>query len=47
MGTYLGQGFDGVCPCTFPPLTIGPETGGLTKGIFGTIGYQISEEFSL
>ena len=46
MGTYLGQGFDGVCPCTFPPLTIGPETGGETKGIFGTIGYQISEEFS-
>ena len=46
MGTYLGQGFDGLCPCVFPPLTIGPENGGKTKGIFGTIGYQLTEEFS-
>ncbi|MEE2705273.1 MAG: TonB-dependent receptor [Pseudomonadota bacterium] len=46
MDNFLGNPVDGICPCAFPPLTIGPETGGLTKGIFGTIGYQISEEFS-
>ena len=46
MGTYLGQGFDGVCPCTFPPLTIGPKTGGKNQSVFGQIGYQISEEIA-
>ncbi|MBP01423.1 MAG: hypothetical protein CMM25_01235, partial [Rhodospirillaceae bacterium] len=47
LDTVIGGVFDGVCPCLFPPLTIGPENGGKTKGIFGSIGYQITEQFSV
>ena len=47
LDTVIGGVFDGVCPCIFPPLTIGPENGGKTKGIFGSIGYQITEQFSV
>ena len=42
----FGRAPDGFCPCYFPPLTIGPKTGGETKGVFGTIGYQFTDEFS-
>jgi iron complex outermembrane receptor protein len=47
LDTVIGGVFDGVCPCIFPPLTIGPQNGGKTKGIFGSIGYQLTEEFSV
>lgn len=46
LDTALGRAPDGFCPCFFPPLTIGPENGGETKGVFGTIGYQFTDEFS-
>ncbi|MBT6959639.1 MAG: TonB-dependent receptor, partial [Rhodospirillaceae bacterium] len=46
LDTALGRTADGLCPCFFPPLTIGPENGGETKGVFGTFGYQFTDEFS-
>ena len=47
LDTALGNAVDGICPCFFPPLTLGPKTGGETKGIFGQIGFKFTDEVSM
>jgi len=46
LDNFLGNPVDGMCPCAFPPLTIGPKNGGETKAVFGTLGYQFTDELS-
>ncbi|MFL2770912.1 MAG: TonB-dependent receptor [Rhodospirillaceae bacterium] len=42
-----GNPSDGLCPCAFSPLTIGPETGGKTIGVFGNFGFEFTEDLGL
>lgn len=47
LDSAFGRVPDNRCPCFFPPLTIGPENGGLTKGVFGSLGYDFTNELSV
>ena len=47
LGFYTGGGFDGVCPCTFPPLQRGPTTSNETLGIFGQVGFDFTDQLGL
>ena len=47
LDVILGGVTDGSCPCGFVPLDPPPQTFGETTGIFGSLGYQITDELSV
>jgi len=47
LDVIFGRPFDGICPCGFPPLDPPPINTGKTFGVFGSIGYDITDEFGI
>lgn len=47
LDTALGRPFDGICPCAFPPFDPPPINTGKTFGVFGSINYDITDEFGI
>lgn len=47
LDTIFGRTSDGLCPCGFPPLDPPPRNSGKTFGVFGSIGYDITDEFGI
>lgn len=47
LDTIFGRTSDGLCPCGFPPLDPPPINTGKTFGVFGSIGYDITDEFGI
>ncbi|MCB2108310.1 MAG: TonB-dependent receptor, partial [Rhodobacteraceae bacterium] len=45
LDALLGRTVDGICPCGFPPLDPPPLNKGKTFGVFGSIGYDFTDEF--
>ncbi|MEQ8736116.1 MAG: TonB-dependent receptor [Rhodospirillaceae bacterium] len=43
----LGGTSDGFCPCVLPPFLPDPINQGKTFGVFGSLGYQVTEEFAV
>ncbi len=47
LDTIFGRASDGLCPCGFPPLDPPPRNSGKTFGVFGSIGYDITDEIGI
>ncbi len=47
LDTIFGRTSDGLCPCGFPPLDPPPINTGKTFGVFGSIGYDITDQFGI
>jgi iron complex outermembrane receptor protein len=47
LDTIFGRTSDGLCPCGFPPLDPPPRNSGKTFGVFGSIGYDITDQFGI
>lgn len=47
LDTIFGGVSDGLCPCGFPPLDPPPINTGKTFGVFGSVGYDFTDELGL
>lgn len=47
LDTIFGGVSDGFCPCGFPPLDPPPINTGKTFGVFGSVGYDFTDELGL
>lgn len=47
LDTAFGRPTDGICPCVFPPLDPPPINSGKTFGVFGSVGYDFTDELGL
>jgi iron complex outermembrane receptor protein len=47
LDSALGRPIDEICPCVFPPFDFPPRTSGETTGIFGSLGYQFTDAWSV
>ncbi|MDX2224026.1 MAG: TonB-dependent receptor plug domain-containing protein, partial [Rhodospirillaceae bacterium] len=47
LDVVLGRVTDLRCPCVLPPLDAPPRNSGETTGVFGSVGYDVTEQVSL